>query len=44
MKRNITTVRMPPKLHAEVEKLAYQKGISKNAVMIEALWAYIKLN
>ncbi|MCV2499679.1 ribbon-helix-helix protein, CopG family [Melissococcus plutonius] len=42
VKRKITTIRLVDELDELIGQEAQKKGISRNAVIIEALWQYIK--
>ncbi|MHC5249817.1 ribbon-helix-helix domain-containing protein [Enterococcus sp. HY326] len=42
IQRKITTLRLVDELDVLVNKAAKKKGVSKNALIIEALWQYIE--
>ena len=37
------TLTMPIKLSASLEKMASEKGVSKNAMMLQILWKHIEV-
>ena len=40
--KKASMIRMPIELFKMIDQIANKKGVSKNAVMIEALWSYVK--
>lgn len=42
--RKATMIRMPRELDNQFAQVASKKGVSKNSVMLEALWQYASSN
>lgn len=42
--KKATMIRMPQELDSMIVSISNKRGISKNAVMIQALWEYVNQN